>query len=69
MNFALNIVSALTAFNGKEQDPSETQYAKKKHGQRGKFCSDSSITVLILENEPSVSYRSLVMSRKLNYFS
>ena len=68
MNFTLNIVSVLTAFSGKGQDPSETQYAKKKRGQCGKFCSDSSITALMLDNGPEDSYRSLVMSRKLNYF-
>jgi len=37
MNFALNIVSVLTVFIGKWQDPSQTQYAKKKRGQCGKF--------------------------------
>jgi len=56
MNFALNIVSVLTAFSVKGQDPSETQYANKNRGQCDKFCSDSSITVLMLENRPEDSY-------------
>ena len=65
-NFALNIVRVLTAFSGKGQDPTETQNAKKKRGQCDKFCFDTSITVLMLENGPEDSYRSLEMSRKLN---
>ena len=57
MNFALNIVSILTAFSGKGQDPSETQYANTNRGQCDNFCSDASITVLKMENRPEDSYR------------
>ena len=61
------IFSVLTMFSGKGQGPSEIQCTNKRRGQCGKFCSVSTVTVLMLENGPADSYTSLIMSRKLTF--